>query len=246
MRHSESLTPLLQESEGELNEDVITLAEYEETVRNEDVRRHSAHSAEALGFAEHSGGDDNEKQEEVSHAGTHFSQDELWRVFSQIKIPALSVWFMFTVTIGLFPSITVLIESEKKCENINDRFYNDLWTPFFFLLFNLFDFLGRYSANIWMVAVSRVIFFPLFLLCRVSGSRLPTIFKSDFFPIFFMIIFSLSNGYFSSVCMMLGPTLTDAKDAMLAGNIMVFCLTVGLFSGAAVSFLSLLISQGGI
>lgn len=179
------------------------------------------------------------------------------RVFNIIKIPALSVWFVFTVTIGLFPSITVLFESEQSCNNYKNRFFNDLWTPFFFLLFNLFDFIGRYSAshitfdwinarNIWVPVVVRAIFFPLFLLCNITDTQLPVIFKSDFFPIFFMILFSLTNGYFSSLCMMLGPSLTEPRDSMLAGNIMVFCLTFGLFSGASVSFLSKLIAQGSV
>ena len=187
----------------------------------------------------------------------HYSQAEIWRVFNQIKVPALSVWFCFTVTIGLFPSITVLFESEHACKDYRDRFYNDLWTPFFFLLFNLFDFMGRYSAskitfswlnarNIWIPIAFRLIFFPLFLLCKIVDSQLPTVFESDAWPILFMITFSLSNGYLSSQCMMLGPALTDPQDSMLAGTIMVFCLTVGLFSGAAVSFLSLMMAQGSV
>ena len=123
--------------------------------------------------------------------------------------------------------------------------------------FNLFDFIGRYSAskitfdwinaqNIWIPVVCRVIFFPLFLLCRITDSQLPLVFVSDAWPIIIMILFSFTNGYFSSLCMMLGPTLTDAKDSMLAGNIMVFCLTVGLCSGAAFSFITRLISVGAL
>lgn len=248
------MNPLLEEQEYErLEEDTITLNQFEEVLHQEERKRLSSlQDYSALSQAEIDG-----KVEEIEEAAKHFSGEEIWRVFSLIKVPALSVWFVFTVTISLFPSITVLFESEQSCKNINNRFFNDIWTPFFFLLFNLFDFIGRWSAskvtftcinarNIWIPVVCRVIFFPLFLLCRVANSQLPTVFESDAFPICFMIVFSLTNGYLSSLCMMLGPSLTDPKDSMLAGNIMVFCLTVGLFSGASLSFVSLLISQGSV
>lgn len=254
IKDSPTLNPLLEEQEYErLEEDTITLDHFEETIQNEEKKRLSSlHDYSALSDAELDG-----KVEEIAEARGHFSGEEIWRVFSTIRTPALSVWFVFTVTIGLFPSITVLFESEHACNNIQERFFNDIWTPFFFLLFNLFDFIGRWSAskisfsflnahNIWIPVVGRLIFFPLFLLCRITDSQLPTIFMSDAWPICFMIIFSLTNGYLSTMCMMLGPSLTEPRDSMLAGNIMVFCLTVGLFSGASVSFLSLLISQGSV
>ena len=100
------------------------------------------------------------------------------------------------------------------------------------------------ANNIWIPCAIRIIFVPLFLLCRVSDSRLPLIFKSDAFPIVIMAIFSVTNGYLSSLCMMLGPTLCDVKDTMLAGNIMILALTLGLCSGAAVSFIFVWISTG--
>ena len=185
--------------------------------------------------------------------GETLSLAKIWEIFSQIRTPALSVWFVFTVTIGIFPSLIVLIESTERCKS-NERFYNDLFTPFFFLLFNLFDLSGRLIAgatkpifttsNVWMASVARVIFFPLFLFCNVSNSRLPVWFKSDAFPIIFMILFAITNGYVASTCMMLGPTAVKVKDAAVSGTIMVLSLTIGLFTGACVSFLTVFISQG--
>jgi equilibrative nucleoside transporter 1/2/3 len=96
-----------------------------------------------------------------------------------------------------------------------------------------------------MYCTARIIFFPLFLLCRIPGSQLPEVFSKDAFPILLMIIFALSNGYLSSSCMM-GPTLVEPRDSMLTGTLMIFSLTLGLMSGAAFSFINLLISQGKI
>lgn len=181
--------------------------------------------------------------------------DTILACFRKVWIPAVSVWFTFSVTIGLFPSLTVFIESTENCKSSN-RFYNDLFTPFMFLLFNLFDFVGRVSAgvfrniftakNIWMAPVARIIFFPLFLLCNITDSKLPVVFNNDAFPFLFMIIMAITNGYVASTCMMMGPSLVSANETGLVGTIMVFCLTLGLLTGACISFLTVYISQGSV
>lgn len=176
------------------------------------------------------------------------------RVCRIVKTPALSVICVFAVTISIFPSLFVLIESDNKCKTSN-RFTNDLFTPLLFLFFNLFDFIGRVSAgyftpyftskNVWMPAVTRLLFLPLFLLCNVSASKLPNLFKSDVFPLLFCAAFALTNGYVGSCCMMLGGAIVNPTDASLAGTIMIFSLTLGLFLGACCSFMVVYVGQGG-
>jgi len=106
------------------------------------------------------------------------SFDKIWAVYRQIVIPSLSVFFDFTVTIGIFPSLIVLLESEHKCTSSN-RFSNDLYVPFFFLMFNLFDFIGRVTGgattplftdkNVWMAAAARYLS-PLFIITIIIRS----------------------------------------------------------------------------
>ena len=173
------------------------------------------------------------------------------RVIKTLSTPAFSVFFVFNVTLALFPTITSKIESTQKCETSN-RFFNDLFVPFGFLLFNGFDFLGRSLAGLFPIenknhlkrllslgCIARVIFFPLFLLCNVSGTRLAIVFDDDFLPMLFMFFFALSNGYISSLCMMLGPQLVSPEDQELAGNVMIFFLSAGLMAGSAFSFVDL-------
>lgn len=181
------------------------------------------------------------------------------RVFKLVMIPAISVWFAFTVTIAVFPAIIFLVQSTERCSkgNNTNRFYNDLFTPVQFLLFNLFDLIGRLVAGnttiiftkntLWMASFARLVFFPLFLLCNVANSELPYVFQSDLYPILFMILFAISNGYVATSSMIMGAmSVENPKDASLAGTIMVFCLTFGLFSGASFSFILTYISQGTI
>jgi equilibrative nucleoside transporter 1/2/3 len=176
-------------------------------------------------------------------------------VYKKVMIPSLSVFFTFTVTIAIFPALTVLVESTQKCENSN-RFFNDLFSPFLFLMFNVFDFLGRIAAgstrpiftpkNIWIGSLARIIFWPAFLFLNVSNSQLPILFPSDACPILFMAIMAFTNGYIASNSMMMGASIVPPQDSSLAGTIMVFSLTLGLFGGACFSFLIVYISQGGL
>lgn len=182
---------------------------------------------------------------------------KIFEIFEIIRVPALAVFINFTVTLSLFPALTVLLQSSQKCKS-NERFYNDLYVPIFFLLYNLFDFVGRIVAgmtapsclftadNIWMGAASRAVFYPLFLLCNLSDSRLPVLFYDDAFPFVFMILFALSSGYVGNHCMMMGASrpAVAPKDASLAGSIMVFSLIGGLLIGSCLSFPVVYISQG--
>jgi solute carrier family 29 (equilibrative nucleoside transporter), member 1/2/3 len=190
------------------------------------------------------------------HIAYEVTPERVWRIFKTIRPAAFGAYFTFAITLSLFPSITVLIQSSQQCSSNATRFNNDLFIPFFFLLFNLFDFCGRIFAGInqlgftpntvGIAVVCRIIFIPLFLFCNISGSQLPVLFHSDAFPIIIMILFAFSNGYFSTLSMMFGPTMVSSRHANLAGTIMIFCLTVGLMSGSALSFLMLVISQGSL
>ena len=176
-------------------------------------------------------------------------------VFKIVKVPALTVFGVFAVTLALFPTLTIFLTSTNHCKEGASRFSNDLFVPFFFLLFNFGDFTGRVIAgnssrtiltpkNIYWASLARLIFVPAFFLCNLAGSKLPTVFNNDLWPILFMALFALSSGYTSSCCMMMGPALVDASDAPMAGNIMIFCLTAGLMCGSMLSFLVTLASQG--
>jgi len=186
------------------------------------------------------------------HAPT-LSLHTIWNVFWQVRVPALSVMMTFTVTISIFPSVMVFLESTQKCHS-SERFYNDLFVPFLFLLYNLCDFSGRLLAgyltspfnarNVWIPAVARLVFIPLFLLCKLSSSRLPIVFDNDAFPVLFMVFFASTNGYVASCCMMLGSSMVAGRESSLAGTIMVFFLTLGLCLGACTSFINVYISQG--
>ncbi|XP_026211227.1 equilibrative nucleoside transporter 1 [Anabas testudineus] len=173
------------------------------------------------------------------------SSASVFNIFKQIWVMALSVCFIFTVTIGTFPAVTVDVKSSVA--------NGGAWETYFipvacFLLFNLMDWAGRSLTavcmvpgkdSIWLPVLVglRVIFIPLFMLCNVQPrSYLPVPFHHDAWYIIFMILFSFSNGYLASLCMCFGPKKVAPHQAETAGAIMAFFLSLGLALGAAVSF----------
>ena len=176
-------------------------------------------------------------------------------VLNLVRVPAVAVCLCFSFTIAIFPSILVKVESQSHCDTSN-RFSNDLFVPFMFTLFGVFDVCGRVLAekvksflsvkNIVHYALLRFILIPCIFLCNISGSRFPVVFTSDWAFMTLLAVFALSNGYIASSAMMMGPALVSSKDADLAGTIMIFALTLGLFFGGILSFLSVYISQGSI
>lgn len=173
------------------------------------------------------------------------STPSVFAIFKQMWVIALSVCFVFTVTIGTFPAITVEVKS-----TLAD---GGAWETYFipvscFLLFNLMDWAGRSLTavcmwpgknSLWLPVLVglRLVFVPLFMLCNVQPrSYLPVLFSHDAWYIIFMIVFSFSNGYLASLCMCFGPKKVAQHEAETAGAIMAFFLSLGLALGAALSF----------
>lgn len=167
-------------------------------------------------------------------------------ILKNILVPALSVCFVFTVTIGMFPAVT----AEVKSSIAGTSAWGDYFIPVScFLIFNIFDWLGRSLTAITMwpgkdsrwlpsLVLARLVFIPLMLLCNVQPRRyLAVVFEHDAWYIFFMAAFAFSNGYLASICMCFGPKKVKLAEAETAGAIMAFFLSLGLALGAVFSFL---------
>ncbi|KAK6292157.1 hypothetical protein J4Q44_G00379420 [Coregonus suidteri] len=165
-------------------------------------------------------------------------------VFKKIWVMAFCVVFVFTVTLAVFPAVTVDVKT----------MYPGKWEPYFisvccFLIFNVCDWIGRTVTTLvqWppkesclfpALVVSRMVFVPLLMLCNVqSRSYLPVLFSHDAAFVFIMMLFSVSSGYCVCLSMSYAPQLVASKDAETAGALMTFFLALGLSIGAALSFL---------
>ena len=177
--------------------------------------------------------------------GFGFTIDEIKETLKIIMVPALSVFNVYVVTIGVFPALTVLMKSTQYCET-DERFYNDLYVPFLFVMFNVGDFTGRSLAgmlpplftksNIWIPSLLRWGFVPLFVHTNIDGNALTNIFYNDAWPILWCLFLGMTNGYVTNLCMMFGPSMVAPNRASLAGTIMLTFLSWGLLGGAVMSF----------
>lgn len=179
------------------------------------------------------------------HCGERDEGPSVITILRKVWPLALQVWFVFTVTISIFPAVTVDAVSTVAGDGI--------WRLYFipiccFLMFNLFDWFGRSltafcmwprKGSKWLVAlvIARVVFIPLFMLCNIYPRQLPVFFAHDAWYICFMVLFAFSNGYMASLCMCYGPQNVSPKEAEMAGAVMSFFLSLGLASGAFLGFL---------
>ena len=86
--------------------------------------------------------------------------------------------------------------------------------------------------------VFRFVFIPLFLFCNIRPAERGltfVAFESDVAYIIIMLLFSLSNGYIGSICMISGPQVVRGEEAQTAAGIMVAILGLGLGTGAFIS-----------
>eukprot|EP01136_Pigoraptor_vietnamica_P040339 Opistho-1_new@1037 len=159
--------------------------------------------------------------------------------FVKIRGLAVAVGYNFFITLALFPGITSSVES-------SNNFSSRLFVPIYnFLGFNIGDYIGRHAAGmfqrpgpktLWIPIAIRTVFVPLFMFCNVKDSRFPTPFHHDAWPVIFMIIFAITNGYYGSLAMMYGPAQVSQHEKEVAGTMMVFGLTLGLGLGSISSF----------
>ena len=124
--------------------------------------------------------------------------------------------------------------------------------------------IGSHRYVLLLCSVLRTLFIPLFLLCNYDkDNAIPVVFNNDAYPVIFVSLFGLSNGYISTMAMMSAPrSVILAKFVVVvvcvcvcviihhlflgrslpsnmretASTIMVFFISSGLLFGSIISF----------
>jgi len=109
-----------------------------------------------------------------------------------------------------------------------------------FFVFNAADLIGRTAPGISpryftiynprilaTLAFLRLLFWPLFWACNVSGRGpwLPIFGDITFF--FILVLFGLSNGWVATCLMMEGPMYVPVHEREQANSLLSFCLCIG-------------------
>ncbi|XP_069824240.1 equilibrative nucleoside transporter 2 [Dendropsophus ebraccatus] len=187
------------------------------------------------------------KEAETGGVGEEKKSVSVFAVLRKIWVMAVTIVLTFGVTLSVFPAITAKVVS--KVADAEDDGWRRFFTPVCcFLTFNIMDWIGRSitTKTLWpgpdckylpLLAASRFIFVPLFMLCNIPDrTYLPSYFQNDAWFIIFMIFFSLTNGYFVSLPMCLAPMKVLPHEGETTGALMTFFLALGLSVGAGLSF----------
>ncbi|XP_021899277.1 equilibrative nucleotide transporter 8 [Carica papaya] len=172
---------------------------------------------------------------QVSHAHhtSSSTMPELWAVARKIKSPIVGILTIYVVTLSIFPGF---IAEEMKSRLLQD------WYPILLItVYNVSDFVGKSltavcvasSVNkaVW-ACMARLLFYPLFAACLHGPKWLRT--EAPVVVLTFML--GLTNGYLTSVIMMLSPKLVPVTEAELAAIVMVVFLGIGLVGGSVLGW----------
>jgi len=108
------------------------------------------------------------------------------------------------------------------------------------LIFNVCDTIGRYGPNIFSIGknnISTIVFFRFIFVLTFSLIAISVnvsflgFFGNSFFVIINMMLFSITNGYNTSIIFSTGPSLVSDDLKGKAGSTLSFFLIVGIFSG---------------
>ncbi|XP_017549543.1 equilibrative nucleoside transporter 3 [Pygocentrus nattereri] len=159
------------------------------------------------------------------------------------------VFYVFFISIMIFPAISSGIQSvDKDSDNPWTTVYFVPLTSFF--LYNVADFCGR-QVTAWLqvpgptswllptLVLCRTVLVPLFMFCNYQPRHHlhQVFFAHDLFPVVFVCLLGLSNGYLGTLPMIYGPKVVPRELAEPAGVVMSFFLTMGLAVGSAFSVL---------
>lgn len=187
--------------------------------------------------------------EGAAGTGSRVSVPPLRPILRKTFVLGLSVFYVFCVSIMVFPAVSSGIVSVHQ--DTGSRWTTTYFVPLTsFLLYNVADFCGR-QATAWLqvpgptsrvlpvLVLCRTVFVPLLMFCNYQPRyRLHTVlFNHDVYPVIFNCLLGVSNGYLGTLPMIYGPKVVPRELAEATGVVMSFFLTLGLAAGSALSVL---------
>lgn len=170
----------------------------------------------------------------------------LTHLFKKLYWLASSIFLTFAITMS-FPVFTQQILSVRDPATTSRLFQPACFIPLAFLFWNVGDLVGRIlpaipslsltskPRTIFILAVSRLLFIPLYYLCNLQGKG-AAINTDVFYLLVVQVGFGITNGYLGSNCMMGYYEYVDEEEREAAGGFMSLCLVAGLTVGSFLSF----------
>lgn len=155
----------------------------------------------------------------------------VWPVF---KGQGKNAFAIYVMTFIVFPG--VLIAKHLT-------FLPKEWSvPMMMLIFNVFDTIGRFLPNWFVVLSSKGTTWLVFLriisivsICLIGYGTFNDFFVRDWWIVVNIIIFAFTNGLATTLAMMYGVNEADENDKENVGELMIFFMTGGMFAGSVVA-----------
>lgn len=170
-----------------------------------------------------------------------------WLIVRKVWKHCATLVAIYLVTMSVFPGVLVHVESMSKGDGSewSERFFSPVVC---FLLFNLGDTVGRLLSSsvefprnrenlMLTMALLRILLVPLFFSCNVQPRMpwMPVVLQSDWWFVLLVALFSLSNGYLTSVAMVQGPKKVEYYLQEKVGTVLVSMLATGMGVGSLLS-----------
>ncbi|XVF34643.1 hypothetical protein REPUB_Repub18cG0076500 [Reevesia pubescens] len=158
---------------------------------------------------------------------------QFWTVARKICWPAFGILMIYIVTLSIFPGFIA--------ENLESKLLRDWYPVLLITVYNVADFMGKSLTAIYVLqsikkatwaCISRLLFYPLFTACLHGPKWL----KSEILVVVLTFLLGLTNGYLTSVLMILGPKTVPVSEAELSAIVLVVFLGIGLVSGSVLGW----------
>ncbi|KAL2752452.1 hypothetical protein ACRALDRAFT_1083206 [Sodiomyces alcalophilus JCM 7366] len=137
-------------------------------------------------------------------------------------------------------------DDDDAATSVPRLFQPAAFIPLAFFVWNLGDLSGRMATSLpfslrsrppllFAVAVARLAWLPMYLLCNIGG-RGAAVPSDLFYLVVVQFVFGLTNGWLGASCMMAGAEWVDDGEREAAGGFMGLCLVAGLSLGSILSF----------
>ncbi|KAI8565620.1 hypothetical protein RHMOL_Rhmol03G0273900 [Rhododendron molle] len=156
-----------------------------------------------------------------------------WEVARKIQWPAFGIFAVYTVTLSIFPGF--------MAENIKSTICKDWYPVILITIYNVFDLVGKCLTAAYVLesvgkatwaCMARLLFYPLFTVCLHGPSWM----KNEVIVAFLTIALGLTNGYLTSVLMILTPKSVLDPEAEVSAVVMAVFLGMGLVAGSVLGW----------
>lgn len=157
----------------------------------------------------------------------------LWDIVGSIKWYGFGIVLIYAVTLAIFPGYVT--------EDVHSQVLKDWYPILLIAAYNVFDLVGKSLTAVYLLqntkvaigsCIARLLFFPLFLGC-LHG---PQFFRTEIPVTILTCLLGLTNGYLTSVLMIMIPKAVKLQHSETAGIVSVLFLVFGLAAGSVIAW----------